>query len=42
MLKMFHREFISLKSLEVKTKENINHKFVILNNALNECEKLIT
>ena len=39
---MFHREFISLKSLEVKTKENTNHKFVILNNALNEGEKLIT
>ena len=41
MLKKFHREFISLKSLEAKTKENTNHKFVVLNNTLNEYEKLI-
>ena len=41
MLKKFHREFISLKSLEAKTKENTNHKFVALNNALNEYEKLM-
>ena len=30
MLKMFHREFISLKSLEARMKENTNHKFVVL------------
>ena len=38
---MFYRQFISLKSLEVRTKENTNHKSVVLNNALNEYDKLI-
>ena len=41
MLEMFYKEFITLKSLEVKTEENTNHKFVVLNNALNEYDKLI-
>ena len=41
MLEMFYRELISLKGLEAKTKENTNHKFVVLNNALNEYDKLI-
>ena len=41
MLEMFCREFISLKILEARTKENTNHKFVALNNALNEYNKLI-
>ena len=40
-LEMFYRQFISLKSLEVRTKENTNHKSVVLNNALNEYDKLI-
>ena len=38
---MFYREFISLKNLEAKTKENTNHEIVILINALNEYDKLI-
>ena len=38
---MFYGEFICLKSLEDRTKENTNHKFVVLNNALNEYGKLI-
>ena len=41
MLEMFYKEFITLKSLEVKMEENTNHKFVVLNNALNEYDKLI-
>ena len=41
MLEMFYRELISLKGLEAKMKENTNHKFVVLNNALNEYDKLI-
>ena len=41
MLEMFYGEFICLKSLEDRTKENTNHKFVVLNNALNEYGKLI-
>ena len=41
MWQMFYREFISLKNLEAKTKENTNHEIVILINALNEYDKLI-
>ena len=41
MLEMFYREFFSLKSLEAKTKETTDHKFVVLNNAFNEYDKLI-
>ena len=40
MLEMFHREFISSKSLEARTKENTYQKFVMLNNALNEYDKI--
>ena len=38
---MFYKEFISLISFKARTKENTNHKFVVLNNALNEYDKLI-
>ena len=41
MLEIFYREFISLKSLEARTKENTYQKYVMLNNALNEYDKLI-
>ena len=29
MLELFYRDFISLKSLEVKTKKNTNYEFVV-------------
>ena len=32
-LEMFYREFIKLKCLEARTKENTNHKSVVSNNA---------
>ena len=38
-LEMFYRDFISSKSLGDKTKENTDHKFVALNNALNEYDR---
>ena len=38
---MFYREFIILTCLEVKTKGNTNHKFVVWNNTINEYGKLI-
>ena len=41
MLGMFYREFIGLKSPEARTKKNTNHKFVVLNKASNEYDKLI-
>ena len=41
MLEMFYRDCFSLKSLEAKTKETADHKFVVLNNAFNEYDKLI-
>ena len=41
MLDMFYREFISLKILEARMKENTNNKLVVLNNTLNEYHKLI-
>ena len=40
-LEMFYKKFISLISFKVRAKENTNHKFVVLNNALNEYHKLI-
>ena len=40
-LGMFYKEFVSLISFKARTKENANHKFVVLNNALNEYDKLI-
>ena len=33
---MFYRDFIKLKYLEARTKENTNHKSVVSNNASNE------
>ena len=41
MLEIFYTEFISLKSLEARTKENTNQKFFVLNSALNEYDKMI-
>ena len=41
MLELFYRDFISLKSLEVKTRKNTNYEFVVLNNALNQYDKLV-
>lgn len=41
MLELFYRDFISLKSLQVKTKKNTNYEFVVLNNALNQYDKLV-
>ena len=38
---MFYKEFISLISFKARTKENAIHKFVVLNNALNDSDKLI-
>ena len=37
----FYKDFISSKSLEVKTKKNTDHKFVVLGNATNEYNKFI-
>ena len=37
----FYKDFISIKSLESKTKKNTDHKFVILDNATNKYYKLI-
>ena len=38
---MFYRQFISLKNLDLKTEENIDYKFVVLNLALKEYDELI-
>ena len=38
----FYKDFISLKCLKAKRKDNISDKFVVLNNASNEYNKLIT
>ena len=40
-LEMFYRQFISLKNLDLKTEENIDYKFVVLNLALKEYDELI-
>ena len=40
-LKFFYRDFISLKNLEARTTENIDHRPVVLNSALEESGKLI-
>ena len=40
-LEMFYRQFISLKNLDLKTEENIDCKFVVLNLALKEYDELI-
>ena len=40
-LGVFYRAFVSLKSLEAKTKENTDHKFVVLNNAFYRYDNLI-
>ena len=38
---MFYKMLISLKGLEFKTEENINHKSVVLNEAFNDYEKMV-
>ena len=40
-LKFFYRDCISLKNLEARTTENIDHRPVVLNSALEESGKLI-
>ena len=40
LFKLFYRDFISLKNLEARTTENIDHKPVVLNSALEEYGKL--
>ena len=37
----FYKDFISLKSVEAKTKKKTDQKFVVLNSASNENNKLI-
>ena len=40
LFKLFYRDFISLKNLEARTTENIDHKPVVLNSVLEEYGKL--